>query len=32
MTQGKYKDRFTQPKNSFKNKSKRNATPLSTYA
>ena len=32
MTQRKCKDRFTQHKNSFKNKSKRNATTLSTYA
>ena len=31
MTQGKFKDRFTQHKHSFKNKSKRNATTLSAY-
>ena len=32
LTQGKCKERFTQHKNSLKNKSKRNATSLSTQA
>ena len=32
VTQEKYKDRFTQQKHSFKNKSKRIATTLSIYA
>lgn len=32
MTQGKFKDRFTQHKHSFKNQSKKYATTLSTYA
>ena len=31
MTQGKFKDRYTQHKHSFKNKSKKFATTLSTY-
>ena len=31
MTQGKFKDRFTQHKHTFKNKSKSNATTLSAY-
>ena len=31
MTQGKFKDRFTQHKHTFRNKSKSNATTLSAY-
>ena len=31
MTQGKFKDRFTQHKHTFKNKSKSNAITLSAY-
>ena len=32
MTQGKFINRFTQHKHSYKTKSKRNATTISTYA